>query len=150
MELTSTDVVFNTIALVLFLCRKQILQTFRKSTGSSFGKYEKYPRQVPPEGVGQWATSPCSATTPLVAVGRLVGPTGTYRPQLQLYKFPFVPEKIKREVFVAFAIRSRRHHLFFIWRADLESVLGSGEGKSSPSSSSTFLHRQFYDALHRS
>ena len=36
---------------------------------------------------------------PLVAVGRLVGPTGTCRPQFQLYKLPFVPEKIKREVF---------------------------------------------------
>ena len=99
-----------------------------------------------------WAstTSPCSATTPLVAVGRLVGPTGTCRPQLELYKLPFVQEKIKREVFVAFSIRRRRHHLFFIWRADLESVLGSGEGKSSPSSSSTFFPLQFHEALRRS
>ena len=56
-------------------------------------------RQVPPQGVGQWATSPCSATTPLVAVGRLVGPTRPCRPQLQLYKFPFVPEKIKKRSF---------------------------------------------------
>ena len=87
---------------------------------------------------------------PLVAVGRLVGATGTCRPQLQLYKLSFVPEKIKREVFVAFAIRRRRHHLFFIWREDLESVLGSVEGKSSPSSSSTFFPLQFHEALRRS
>ena len=76
---------------------------------------------------------------PLVAVGRLVGPTRLCRPQPEVYKFTFVPEKIKREVFIAFAIWRRRHHLFFIWRADLESVLGSGEGKLSPSSSSTFI-----------
>ena len=62
---------------------------------------------------------------PLVAVGRLVGPTRLCRPQPHVYKSPFVPEKIKREVFVAFSIRRCRHHLFFIWRADLEFVLGS-------------------------
>ena len=87
---------------------------------------------------------------PLVAVGRLVGPTQLRRPQPQVYKFSFVPEKIKREVLVAFTIRRRRHHLFFIWRADLESVFGSGEGKSSPSSSSTFFPLQFNEALRRS
>ena len=59
-----------------------------------FGKYEKYLRKDPPEGVGQWATSPSSATTPLVAVGRLVEPTRLCRPQPQVYKSPFVPEKI--------------------------------------------------------
>ena len=87
---------------------------------------------------------------PLVAVGKLVGPTRLCRPQSQVYKFTFVPEKIKREDFVAFAIRRRRHNLFFIWRVDLESVLGSGEGKSSPSSSSTFFPLQFHEALRRS
>ena len=57
-----------------------------------FGKYEKYLCQDPPEGVGQWATSPASAT-PLVVVGKLVGPTRLCRPQSQLYKFTFVPKK---------------------------------------------------------
>jgi hypothetical protein len=49
-----------------------------------------------------------------------------------------------------FTIRSRRRHLmFFIGRADLEFVRGSGEGDSSPSSSITLLHQQFHDAHHR-
>src|SRR3954466_7537891 len=36
--------------------------------------------------------------------------------------------------------RSRRHHLFFSGRANLEVALASDEGKSSPSSSSSPLH----------
>ena len=63
-----------------------------------------------------WASGPqaLAPPPPLVAVGRLVGPTQLCRPQPQVYKFTFVPEKIKREDFVAFAIRRRRHNLFFI------------------------------------
>ena len=49
--------------------------------------------------MGQWGTSPGSATTPLVAVGRLVGPTRLCRPQSQVYKIPFVPEKNKKRSF---------------------------------------------------
>ena len=36
--------------------------------------------------------------------------------------------------------RSRRHPLFFSGRANLDAVLASGEGRSSPSSSSSPLH----------
>ena len=39
-------------------------------------------------------------------------------------------------------IQSRRQALISLRRADLESVQGSEEGKSSPSSSPTFLHHQ--------
>ena len=45
---------------------------------------------------------PCSRGLPLAAATRLVGPTWLYRPQFQRYLFPFVPEKIKREYFIAF------------------------------------------------
>src|SRR3990170_1278314 len=55
-------------------------------------------------------------------------------------------KKIREKDSSHFTIWSRRHLLFFLGRADLESVLGSGEGKSSPSSSSTILHHQFHDA----
>ena len=72
---------------------------------------------------------PCCRDHPLAAATKLVGPTWLCRPQTQLYLFPFVPTKMKREDFIAFAIRRRRHILFFIWRADLESVSGSGEGE---------------------
>src|SRR4051812_41360592 len=39
-----------------------------------------------------------------------------------------------------FSLQSRRHALFFSRRANLEAVLASGEGRSSPSSSPSPLH----------
>ena len=99
----------------------------------------------------QWATSPQAATTPYGrAVQACVAHVAPPPPNSTLY-LPFCLEKkIREKVSSRFAIRRRRHILFFIWRVDLESVSGSGERKSSPSSSSTFLHRQFHDDLHRS
>ena len=149
MELTWTDTVFSRITLVLFLCINQSSPNVLKIYGERFWKIRKISTPRCTLGGGPVGHNPGSATTPLFAVGRLVGTTRLCRPQSQVYKIPF-PEKIEREVFVAFSIRRRRHHLFFIWRADLESVLGSGEGKSSPSSSSTFFPLQFHEALHRS
>ena len=150
MELTWTDAVFSRIALVLFLCRNQSSPNVLKIYGEQFWKISKISAPSSTSGGGPVGHKPLLRHHPLVAVGRLVGPIGTCRPQLQLYKLPFVPEKLKREVFVAFSIRRCRHLLFFIWRADLESVLGSGEGKSSPSSSSTFFPLQFHESLRRS
>ena len=66
------------------------------------GKYEKYLRKDPPEGMGQWATILAGAASPPAMPGKLVGPTWLRRPQFQRYKFTFVPEKIKREEFIAF------------------------------------------------
>ena len=45
-----------------------------------------------------------------------------------------------RSSFRSFPSRSRRHPLFFLGRANLEAELASGEGRSSPSSSSSPLH----------
>jgi hypothetical protein len=60
-----------------------------------------------------------------------------------------VEKKIKEKESSRFTIRSRRHLLFFIGKADLESVRGSEEGDSTPLSSSTILHHQFHDAYRR-
>src|ERR1041385_6232598 len=46
-------------------------------------------------------------------------------------------ETPKQRPFSQFALRSRRHPLFFSGRANLEAVLASGEGRSAPSSSSS-------------
>ena len=101
--------------------------------------------------VCQWARSPWAAATPPRSRREgLWGPRGTTAPKLSSIYSVSLGKKIRDKVSSRFMIRRRRHLLFFIWSADLESVLGSGEGKSSPSSSSTFLHRQFHDALHRS
>src|ERR1041385_2054991 len=46
----------------------------------------------------------------------------------------------KQKSFSQLTSRSRRHPLFFSGRANLEAILASGEGRSSPSSSSSPLH----------
>ena len=66
----------------------------------------------------------------------LMGPLTLHRPQLQLYIFTFREEKIREKDSSHFTIRSRRQALISLGRADLESVRGSGEGNSLPSSSS--------------
>ena len=88
MELTWTDAVFSRIAMVLFCAEMKVLKTSWKFTENISGKYEKYLRKDPPEGTGQWATSPVAAA-PLAAATRLVGPTWLCRPQSQLCKFTF-------------------------------------------------------------
>ena len=148
MELTRTDAVFSRIAMV-FLRRNKSSRNDLEIYKIFFGIYKKYWRKNYLEGRSQEPTSP-GGTTPLAAPGRLVRPSWLRRLQLQLYLVPFVRKKIKEKSSSRFAIRRRRHHLFVLWRADLESVLGSGYGRSSPSSSPTFLHRKFHDALHRS
>ena len=79
----------------------------------------------------------------------LVAPLELRRPQLQLYIFCFAEKKIREKVSSRFTIQSRRQALKPLESADLESVRGSREGDSSPSSSSTILHHQFHDAHRR-
>ena len=86
---------------------------------------------------------------PLGRAPYLGGPLDALRSQLQLYIFAFGEKKIKEKKSLRFTIRSRRQALKPLGRADLESVRGSGEGDSSPSSSSTILHHQFHDAHRR-
>ena len=76
----------------------------------------------------------------------LVGPPDLLRPQLQLHIYRLGEKKIQEKVSSRFTTRSRRQALISLERADLESIRGSGEGDSLPSSSSTILHNQFHDA----
>ena len=86
---------------------------------------------------------------PQGAPSYLVGPLDLLRPQLQLHIFRLGEKKIREKVSSRFTTRSHRQALISLGRADLESVWGSGEGDSSPSSSSTILHHQFHDAHRR-
>ena len=79
----------------------------------------------------------------------LVGLLELRRPQLQLYIFRFTNKKTREEVSSRFTIRRRSQALISLGRADLESIRDSGEGGSSPPSSSTILHHQFHDAHRR-
>ena len=65
-----------------FCAEMKVLGTSSKFTENFSGKYEKYMRKDPPEGVGQWATSPVAATSSLAAATRLVGPRGSAAPNL--------------------------------------------------------------------
>ena len=51
-----------------------------------------------------------------------------------------VTRKFQKKTFFRSTSWSRHHPLFFLGRANLEAVLASGEGKSSPSSSPSPLH----------
>ena len=113
-----------------------------------FGKYNKYLQKMkargpPPvhEGGGH-ACPPRACPLPHGPPGAPPTPTPT------LYIW-FQGEKIREKNSSRFTIRSRRQALKPLGRADLESVRGSGEGDSSPSSSSTILHHQFHDAHRR-
>ena len=86
---------------------------------------------------------------PLGRAPYLMGPLDALRRQLQLYIFAFGEKKNREKKSSCFTIRSRRQALISLGRADLESVRGSREGASSPSSSSTILHHQFHDAHRR-
>ena len=99
MELTWTNAVFSRIALVLFLCRNQSSPNVLKIYGEQFWKISKISAPSSTSGGGLVGHKPLLRHHPLVAVGRLVGLTGLCRPQLQLYKLSFVPEKNKKRSF---------------------------------------------------
>ena len=127
-----------------FCAEIQVLRMTWNSTEIYFGIYKKYLRKEPDQGghslsTRVWGTPPLWAH-PLPR-GPPVAPPTPY--------IHFRGEKIREKELSHFMIRSRCQALISLGRADLESVRGSGEGRSSPSSSSTFLHHQFHDAHRR-
>ena len=110
-----------------FCTEIKVLGMTWKFTRIFCGIYKKYWRKNQPEGWTCEPTNPPSAP-PLAAPSRLVGPTLLHRLQFQLYLVPFVRKKIKEKSSSRFTIRRRRHHMFFLWSADLEYVLGSERG----------------------
>ena len=142
MELTRTNDVFSKIAMVLFFCRSKSSRNVLKIYGEIFWNKRKIPMQRSTGGgvlVGHKPTY--RSHPPRPRREGLWGPRGTTAPKLSSISSVSPGKKIREKVSLRFTIRRRRHLLFFIWMADLESVQGSREGKSSPSSSSTFLHR---------
>ena len=143
MELTRTDAVFSRLSMVLFMCRNKRSRNDLKLHGTYFWKISKILEEESTSG-GPHPVHKGGGRAPC-----LVGPLTLHRPQLQLHIFVFGEKKIREKDSSRFTIRSRRQALKPLGRADLESVRGSGEGDSSPSSSSTILHHQFHDAHHR-
>ena len=148
MELTRTDAVFSRITMVLFMCRSKRSRNDLKLHGDTFQKIRKIPAKdqgqgAPPCHEGGGHACPPRAC-PLPHGPPVASLTPTPPPYIE-----FQGEKIREKDSSRFKIRSCRHALNSLGRADLESVRGSGEGDSSPSSSSTILHHQFHDAHRR-
>ena len=149
MELTRTDAVFSRITMVLFMCRSKHSWNDLELHGDTFQNIRKIlakesrPGGPHPIQEGGGAPSP-PGRAPLSPGPPGAPPTST----LTLYIW-FRGEKIREKNSSRFTIRSHRHALKPLGRADLESVRGSGEGNPSPSSSSTILHHQFHDAHRR-
>ena len=130
-----------------FMCRKQMFSEWPETPRNILEKIIKNPHQ-------RWRPggphpSHEGGAPPLGRAPYLVGPLETLRRQFQLYIFASGEKKIREKKSSRFMIRSRRQALKPLGRADLESVQGSGEGNSSPLSSSTILHHQFHDAHRR-
>ena len=148
MKLTGTNIVLSRIAMVLFLCRNQSSRIDLKIYGECLWNIlkilaKKDTRGGPPKSHKLWGRA-----YPPACVSQACGPPG---PPTTLTPTPYIPihgEKSREKDSSHFTIRSRCHLLFFIGRADLESVRAFGEGDSTPSSSSTFIHHQFHDAHH--
>ena len=141
MELTRTNVVFNRIAMVLFLCRNKSSRNDLKLHGAIFQKIRKIPAKDEGQGAHRLSTRVGGAPLPR-------GPLLPLRLQLQLHILCFGEKKNQREEIIAFYDTEPppSPNLPRGGGADLESVRGSEEGNPSPSSSSTILHHLFHDA----
>ena len=96
-------------------------------TESLLGINKKYLRNNQQKGAHTLATR----------VGSAPLPRGPPRPPPTSTPTPYIHvrgEKIREKDSLRFTIRSRRQALFFLGRADVESVRGSVEGNPSPSS----------------
>ena len=149
MELTRTDVVFNRIAMVLFMCRNKSSRNDLKLHGTYFWKILKILEEESTSGgpppVHEGGGAPAPWVRPLPRGPPVAPPTSTPTPYIRVRGHKNQREKNSSH----FTIWSRRQALKPLGRADLESVRGSGEGNPSPSSSSTILHHQFHDAHRR-
>ena len=132
-----------------FCAEIKVLGMTWKSTEIIFGIYKKYWRKNQGQGAHTLSTRVGARPLPLGVPSYFVGPLMLHQPQLQLHIFVLGEKKIREKDSSRYTIRSRRQALKPLGRADLESVRGSGEGDSSPSSSSTILHHQFHDAHRR-
>ena len=143
MELTRTDAIFSRLSMVLFMCKNKSSRNDLKLHGTYFWKILKILEEESTSG-GPHPVHEGGGRAPLPRGPPDAPPTSTPTPYIH-----FRGEKIREKDSSRFTIRSRRQALISLGRADLESVRGSGEGDSSPSSSSTILHHQFHDAHRR-
>ena len=148
MELTRTNAVFSRTAMVLFFVQNKKFSESPENQRRFILEYiknicKKIHTRGPTPCPRGWGRPP-PRERPLPS-----GPLVLHRRIPRSYIFTFGEKKIREKELSCFTIRSRRQALISLGRADLESVRGSEEWRSSPSSSSTFLHHQFHDAHRR-
>ena len=143
-KLTRTDVVFSRATSAVFFCAG--FWIFRYA-GKIPKNYIKYQRSRSFDNCQRGATEQPGGTQKGPwrgpAPGRAGHPLGWVPHPLVPYLRPiFTPREETPEQKSLFQSTSRSHRLplFFSGRANLEAALASGEGKSSPSSSSSPLH----------
>ena len=127
---------------VVFVQNKKFSESPEKQRRIISEKYKKYLQEDPHQGAHGLSTRVGGAPLPR-------GPPGALPTYPHILYLHVRGEKIREKELSRFTRRSRRQALISLGRADLESVRGSGEWRSSPSSSSTFLHHQFHDAHRR-
>ena len=143
-KLTRTDAVFSRAACMVYLCAgKRIFKHLRKIHEKS--RKIHAPEETKCQKWGQRGARGCPGALwapppPWAAPGRRLG--GAHTPWCPTLARIFPPDAKTpdQKFFRSFPSRSRRHPLFFLGRANLEAELASGEGRSSPSSSSSPLH----------
>ena len=150
MELNRIDAVFSRISMVLFMCRNKSSRNDLKLHRTSFWKILKILEEKSTSGgpypVHEGGGRACPLGAPLPRGPPDTPPTSSPTPYIH-----FRGEKNQREGLITFYDTKPPPSPKPLGRADLESVRGSGEGNTSPSSSSssTFLHHQFHDAHRR-
>ena len=121
MELTRTDVVFNRLSMVLFMCRNISSRNDLKLHGTSFWKILKILEEKSTSGGPHPVHEGGGAPYPPGRAPCLMGPLTLHRPQLQLHIFVF-GEKISE----------RRIHRVLWYRAAAASCSSLGGLICSP------------------
>ena len=128
MKLTWTNAVFSRTTMVLFLCRNRSSRNGTKLCEDFYINSKNFWSQDPPERAPSWA-QPTRARPPLLArpggLYPLGGPTDDPPDTIKSHIFR---KKIRKKELSRSTRRSRRQALFFLARADKESIWGSGEG----------------------
>src|ERR1041385_5887297 len=143
-KLTRTDVVFSRATSAVFFCAGFWIFRYAGKIPKKIYKksaFRKLP-QVQRGATGQPRGSQEGAWRG-PAPGRATCPPGLVpRPPVLYFGPIYCPDAETPEQKSLFqsTSRSRRNPLFFSGRANLEAALASGEGKSSPSPSSSPLH----------
>ena len=131
-----------------FCAEIEVLEMEQNFAGNFYIIYKNFWGQDLQKG-GTWVGTTHQGKPPLQArPGGLSPPGGPVDPETDAIQSHIFQKNREKEL-SCFTRRSRHQALFFLGRADLESVWGSGEGGLHSSSLPTHLHRQFHDAPHR-